>query len=82
MSWIMGQECKETRMYGTFIKSVLVQAILLFISDMWLSTTGLGWTLGGFHNIVALRKTKTKLVGFPIAVGSTPHFRGYVGARG
>ena len=69
-------------MYGTFIKLVVVQAILLFGSDMWLVTTGLGQTLGGFHNMVALRMTKTNLVGGPISVGSTPHLGGYGGGRG
>ena len=58
MSWILVQECKETRMYGKFIKAVVVQVILLFGSDVWFVTTGLGRTLGGLRNMVALRMTK------------------------
>ena len=58
MSRILGQEGAETRMCGTFIKAVVVQAILIFGSYMWLVNTALGRTLGGFHNMLALRMTK------------------------
>ena len=67
-------------MYGKFIKSVVVKSILLFGSDIWLVTTDLGRTLEGFHNMVALQMTKTKLVGSPIAVRNTPHLGGYGGS--
>ena len=64
-------------MYGTFIKALVLQAILLFGSDMQLMTTGLEQTLRGLNNMVALRMTKQSLVGDTIAVGSTPHLGGY-----
>ena len=44
---------------------------------MWLVTTVLGRTLGGFHNMVALRMTKKTLIDVPTEVGSTPHWEGY-----
>ena len=67
-------------MYGTFIKALVIQAILLFGSDMWLVNTGLGRILGGFHNMVDLRMTK-KPCRWPNSSWEYPPFGRLLGGR-
>ena len=51
---ILGKEGADTWRTGCFYVMV-VQAILLFGSEMWVVTTHIKWLLGGFHHRVAQR---------------------------
>ena len=49
---IMVREGEYKRTTRTFYKAV-IQATLLFISETWVMTPTIGWTLGSFHHRVA-----------------------------
>ena len=52
MSRILVREGADTRTPGDFFRAV-VQAFLIFCSDMWVVTPRIIQILGGFHRMVA-----------------------------
>ena len=52
MTRILGWERSDLRMSGLFFKAV-VQAVLLFGSEMWVLTPRMERALGSFHNKIA-----------------------------
>ena len=52
MTRILGQEGEETRIYGLFFKAV-VQAVLIFGSEMWVLTPRMERALGSFQQRIA-----------------------------
>ena len=54
MSRILEREWADARTLVTFFKDV-VQAFLLFGSEIWVLTPCMGWTLGRFQHRVARR---------------------------
>ena len=54
--WILGQEGEDARASGICYK-VVVQAVLLFVSETRVTNLLIGRTLGGFHHKVDLQMT-------------------------
>ena len=53
LSIILGREGAKTRVSGMFFKAV-VQAVLIFGSEMWVTTPRMGGAIGGFQHKVSI----------------------------
>ena len=63
LSIILGREGAKSRVSGMLFKAV-VQAVLLFGSEMWVKTPRMGGAIGGFQHRVAIWITGRYLLRF------------------